>query len=69
MLSCSWSGVLEDEELQVQDAVANPSKRSNDSAVTRTSSSGRSPSVGGKLERKLETKCSASRLAGGKFGF
>lgn len=29
----------------MQDAVANPSKRSNDSAATRSSSSGRSPSV------------------------
>ncbi|PWZ34317.1 Protein O-linked-mannose beta-1,4-N-acetylglucosaminyltransferase 2 [Zea mays] len=43
--STQGSGVLEDEELQVQDAVANPSKRSNDSAATRSSSSGRSPSV------------------------
>jgi len=48
-LLCSWSGVLEDEELQVQDAVANPSKRSNDSssaaATTTSSSNGSSPSV------------------------
>ena len=47
-LLCSWSGGLEDEELQVQDAVANRSKRSKDSsaaAVTTSSSNGSSPSV------------------------
>ncbi|XP_066305896.1 beta-1,2-xylosyltransferase XYXT1-like [Miscanthus floridulus] len=49
--STQESGVLEDEELQVQDAVANPSKRSNDSsssaaaATTTSSSNGSSPSV------------------------
>jgi protein O-mannose beta-1,4-N-acetylglucosaminyltransferase len=49
-LLCSWSGGLEDEELQVQDAVANPSKRSNDSAAaaaitTPSSSNGSSLAV------------------------
>jgi hypothetical protein len=29
---CSWSGVLEDEELQVQDAIANATRKSNDSS-------------------------------------
>jgi hypothetical protein len=42
-----WSsGVLEDEELQVQDAVAKtPSKKSDDSAAAAGSSNGGSPSV------------------------
>lgn len=45
--STQESGVLEDEELQVQDAVANPSKKSSDSAAAATtrSSNGSSPSV------------------------
>lgn len=46
---CSWPGVLEDEELQVQDAVAGGSKRSNDSAAaaaaTTSSSNGSSHAV------------------------